>query len=228
MIFTFLGADHQGHVPKLQAAMQALGHDTGKLHFPIAQWFALLRDGKAVVMSKRKGQIYTPKELIDEVGYDAARYFFVQHRLDTHMDFDLDLAKEKSDRNPVYYVQYAYVRLQSILRRAKEEGVISEIGMKFDLSSAGQLTQVPEIELMKKMYAWPEVISEIAQSYAVHQLPYYAYDLAKAVHVFYNHVPVLSADDTNVKMSRLQLVLAARVVVSKTLDLLGISKPEVM
>jgi arginyl-tRNA synthetase len=228
LIFTFLGADHLGHVPKLKAAMQVLGHDVEKLHFPIAQWFTLVRGGKAVAMSKRKGQIYTPKELIEEVGYDPARYFFVQHRLDTHMDFDLDLAKEKSDRNPVYYVQYAYVRLQSILRRAKEEGVISEVGMQFDMSSSPALTQTPEIDLMKKMYVFPEMIAEIAQTYGVHQLPYYAYELAKAVHVFYKHVPVLAADDRELIMSRLQLVLAARAVLGKTLDLLGISKPEVM
>ncbi len=228
LIFTFLGADHLGHVPKLKAAMQVLGHDISALHFPIAQWFTLIRGGEAVAMSKRKGQIYTPKELINEVGYDAARYFFVQHRLDTHMDFDLDLAKEKSDRNPVYYVQYAYVRLQSILRRAKEEGVISELGLKFDMSSRPALTQVPEIELMKKMYAFPEVVADIAQTYAIHQLPYYAYELAKAVHVFYKNVKVLSVDDKELTMSRLQLVVAAQGVLRKTLDLLGIGKPEVM
>lgn len=228
LIFTFLGADHQGQIPSMRAAMSILGNDIAKLHFIVAQWFALVRGGEVVAMSKRKGNIYTPRELVAEVGYDAARFFFVQHKLDSHMDFDLDLAKEKSDRNPVYYVQYAYVRLQSILRRAKEEGVIAEIGLKFDLSSTSQLTQTPEIELMKLMYRCPEVIADITQHFTVHQLAYYALSLAKAIHVFYKHVPVLAVEDEALKKGRLQLVLAARAVLGKTLDLLGISKPDVM
>lgn len=228
LIFSFFGADHQGQVPMLMAAMKLLGNDTQKLKFVISQWLALAKDGKEFKPSKRRGEVYGPQDLIAEIGYDAARFFMVQHSLSTHMTLDLDLAKEKSERNPVYYVQYAYVRLQSILRRAKEEGVISELGMNFDLSSSPALTQTPEVNLMKVMYMWPEVISSIAREFTVHQLPYYAFDLAKAVHVFYNHVPVLATEDETVKMSRLQLVLAARVVLGKTLDLLGISKPEVM
>ncbi|MBI3255419.1 MAG: arginine--tRNA ligase [Candidatus Andersenbacteria bacterium] len=228
LIFSFFGADHQGQVPVLSAAMNILGNDTNKLKFVISQWLALSKDGKEFKPSKRRGEVYGPQDLIAEIGYDAARYFMVQHSLSSHMTLDLDLAKEKSERNPVYYVQYAYVRLQSILRRAKEEGVISELGHNFDLSSSPALTQTAEVNLMKAMYMWPEVITSIAQEFTVHQLPYYAYHLAKAVHVFYNHVPVLVTEDETVKMGRLQLVLAARVVLSKVLDLLGISKPEVM
>lgn len=228
LLFTFLGADHQGHVPKLQAAMQALGNDVNKLKFPIGQWFSLVRDKKVVAMSKRKGNIYTPKELIDEVGYDAARFFFVQHKLDTHMEFDLDLAKEKSERNPVYYVQYAYVRLQSILRRAKEEGVISEIGMNFEMTSHPVLTHTTELHLMRTMYRFPELVAGIADDFMVHQLVYYAQDLAKAIHAFYKNVPVLAEEAEAVKMSRLQLVLAAQGLLGKTLDLLGVSKPDIM
>jgi arginyl-tRNA synthetase len=228
LIFTFLGADHQGHIPKVKAAMEALGNDVDKLRFPIAQWFSLTRGGKTVAMSKRKGNIYTPKELIDEVGYDAARWFFVSSKLDSHMEFNLDLAKEKSERNPVFYVQYAYVRLQSILRRAKEDGSITEQGMKFDTTSHPELTHTMEINLLRTMYRWPEVVASVATEFTVHQLAYYASDLAKAIHVFYKQVPVLKVEDETVKMARLQLVLAAQAVLGKVLDLLGISKPEVM
>jgi len=170
----------------------------------------------------------TPKELIDEVGYDATRFFMVQHALTTHMDFDLDLARERSERNPVYYVQYAYVRLQSIIRRAKEEGIIESTGDTVALTSTSELTHTTEIELMRTMYRLPEVVEDIAQSFEVQALAYYALDLAKKIHVFYKNVPVLSTDDKSVLASRLQLVLAARKVIGQTLDLLGISKPDVM
>lgn len=227
-IFTFLGADHQGHIPRLNAAMQALGKDTSKLHFLVAQWFRLVQGDQAVKLSKRRGEIYTPKQLIDEVGYDAARFFLVQHSLSAHMDFDLDLAREQSERNPVYYVQYAYVRLQSILRRAKEEGVIANLGEAIELSSHSALTQPAELDLMKAIYRWSEVVVDIAGTYAVHQLPYYALELARAIHAFYKHVPVLGAENKELVHSRLQLVLATRKVLGETLDLLGLSKPEVM
>src|SRR5581483_5525 len=216
VIFTFLGADHQGHIPKLKAAMTALGNDPAKLHFVIAQWFRIVRAGEPVKVSKRAGNIITPKEVIDEVGYDATRYFLMQHRLDTHMDFDLDLAKERSERNPVYYIQYAYVRLQSILRRAKEEGIIKEVGDVVELSNHPTLTHTTEVQLMKELYRWPEVMTDVAHSFAVHRLAYYAQELAHATHVFYKNVPVLSATDTELLHGRLQLVLAARTVLGKT------------
>lgn len=227
-IFTFLGADHQGHIPRLNAAMQALSKDTSKLHFLVSQWFRLVKGNEVIKLSKRRGEIYTPKQLIDEVGYDAARYFLTAHSLGTHMDFDLDLAREQSERNPVYYVQYAYVRLQSILRRAKEEGVIANIGDAIELSSRAELTQTAEVNLMKMMYRWSEVVVDIAGTYTVHQLPYYALELARAVHTFYKHAPVIAAGDKGLVMGRLQLVLAVRKVLGETLDLLGLSKPEVM
>lgn len=226
-IFTFLGADHQGHIPKVTAAMQALGNDVTKLHFIVAQWFRLVRAGQAVKISKRAGMIVTPKDLIQEVGYDAARFFLVRHRLDTHMDFDLDLAAERSERNPVYYVQYAYVRLESILRRAKEQGVIAAVGLKVDMSDHPPLTHTLEVALMRELYRFPEVMMDIAQNFAVHELAYYARELAKAVHVFYKHVPVLKADE-KLRHGRIELVLATRAVLGKVLDLLGIAKLEVM
>ncbi len=227
-IFTVVGADHQGHLPKIKLAMELLGHDTGKLHQVVTQWLRLVKGGKTYKPSKRRGEVYGPKDLINEVGYDAVRFFFVMHRMNTHMDFDLDLAKEKSERNPVYYVQYAHVRLQSILRRAKQGGVIEGTGEKFEMSDSPKLTHTMEMALMKQLYRFPEIIDEVASDFEVHRLAYYAYDLAKAVHVFYRHVPVLVSDDEALVKNRLQLVLAARDVLAKTLDLLGISKPDVM
>lgn len=227
-IFTFVGADHQGHLPKVKAAMEVLGNDVRKLHQVTNQWIRVVKDGQIVKLSKRAGQIVTPKDLIDEVGYDATRFFMVQHALSTQMDFDIGIAKERNERNPVYYVQYAYVRLQSILRQAKERGVINEVGEVFDLTNSPALTHVQEINLMRQLYRLPEVIAGIAERYEVHNLPYYAMELAKAIHVFYKHVPVLAGEDEELVKNRLQLVLAARQVMSKTLDLMGVGKPEVM
>lgn len=228
LIFTFLGADHQGHIPKLKAAMAALGNDLTKLHFVVAQWVRFIRGGEAIGLSKRKGQIFTPKELIDEVGYDAARWFMVAHSLSSHMDFDIDLAKEKSERNPVYYVQYAFVRLQSILRRAKETGILMKSGTEEVLTVKPLLTHTCELTLMRLMYRFPEVVAGIAASFAIHQLTQYAQELAAAIHIFYKQVPVLAVEDEAMRFSRLQLVMAASKVLSETLDLLGVSKPEVM
>lgn len=227
-IFTFVGADHQGHLPKISAAMEALGNDTARLHQIVNQWMRVVQDGKTIKLSKRAGNIVTPKDLIDEVGYDAARFFMVQHRLSGHMDFDIGLAKEKNEANPVFYVQYAYVRLQSILRQAKERGIIKKVGVVFDMSDSPALTHTLELRLMRQLYRLPEVITDIALEFDVHKMVFYSMDLAKAVHVFYRHVPVLAGGDDQMIKNRLQLVLAARDVLGKTLDFIGVSKPEVM
>lgn len=227
-MFTFVGADHQGHGPKLIAAMQALGHDIAQLHVVAAQWMRFVSGGKPVKLSKRRGTIVTPAELLKEVGYDAARFFMVQHALTTHMDFDLDLAREKSERNPVYYVQYAYVRLQSIIRRAKETGTIESIGETITLTSRAPLTHTAELNLLRTLYRLPEVLDDIVQTQEVQALAYYTLELAKKIHFFYNHVHVLASEDANLMASRLQLVMAARKVLGQALDLLGVSQPDVM
>jgi len=226
-IFTFVGVDHQGLPPRLYAAMEALGYDKKKLEIILVGWMHLARGGEKVTMSKRAGEILTPKDLIDEVGYDAARFGMISHAAHTTLDFDLDSAKEKSERNPVYYVQYAYVRLQSILRKAKEEAVIKEVGETVDLTNYPPLTHTLELRLMEQIYRWPEVVSQVAKTHAVHELVYYARDLATAVHAFYKNVPVLKSDKLMLQ-GRLQLVLATRAVLGKMLDLLGVAKPEVM
>ncbi len=226
MIFTFLGADHQGHIPKLKAALSALGNDVEKLHMIVAQFLAITQGGKPVKLSKRKGNVYGPKDLIEEIGYDAARFFMVQHALQHHMVLDLEVAKEKSEANPVYYVQYAYVRLQSILRKAKEMGIA--VDGDTEISEKVSLTNDSERALALALHKFPEIIEDIAGSYAVHQLAFFAYDLARAVNVFYRDVPILAEEDETLRLSRLQIALSARFVLSKTLDLLGISKPDVM
>jgi arginyl-tRNA synthetase len=226
-ILTFVGADHQTLPVKLKAAMRALGEDDSKLKVVLAQWIRFKRGGETVKLSKRAGEVFGPEELIAEVGYDAARFFMLQHALTTHMDFDLDLAKERSERNPVYYVQYAYVRLQSILRKAKQEGVIAEVGVTFDLSSSPALTHTFELKLLQEIYRWPEVLAQVMETNSVQLLTVYARELATAIHGFYKQVPILQGDPKWV-VSRLQLVLASRTVLGKLLDLLGISKPDVM
>lgn len=228
LIFTFVGPDHQGHAPKLRAAMEALGNDVSKLRIIASAWMRFVSGGKPVKLSKRKGNIVTPKDLVAEVGYDPSRFFMVQHALTSHMDFDLDLARDRSERNPVYYVQYAYVRLQSIIRKAKEENVIDAQGEDVPVSSRAALTHTLEIAMMRRMYQLPEVAGDIAHHFEVQALAYYALELAKTIHVFYKHVPVLASDDKNLVASRLQLVVAARKVLGQTLDLLGISKPDIM
>lgn len=227
-IFTFLGADHQGHVPKLMGAMQALGNDTDKLSFVVAQWLSIVREGKPVKLSKRAGRVFGPQDLIEEIGYDAARFFLVQHALSSHMTLDLSVAKEKSERNPVYYIQYAYVRLQSILRKAKEQGVIEQVGKEIPTPDELLLNEVTEFNLLRAMFGLPEIIEDVVTTFDAHDLAYYAQELARAVHQFYRDVPVLVSKDKNVVLSRLQLVQAASRVLGQTLDLLGISKPDVM
>ena len=228
LMFTYLGADHQGHIPKLKAALKALGNDTDKLHMIVAQWLEIVRGGQQVALSKRKGNVYSLKDLIDEIGYDAARFFMIQHALEGHMVLDLDVAKEKSDANPVYYVQYAYVRLEAIVRKAKVSGVIPYGEITGEISPKVIISHQSERELALQLFAFPEVVEDIAQSFGVHQLAHYAYDLARAINAFYRDVQVLSGEDVATIKSRLQIVVAAQTVLGNVIDLLGISKPDVM
>lgn len=228
MIFTYLGADHQGHIPKLKAALEALGNDTKKLHMIVAQWLEIVQGGKQVALSKRKGNVYSLKELIDEIGYDAARFFMIEHALESHMVLDLDVAKEKSDANPVYYVQYAYVRLEAILRKAKVQGIIPPSENTEEVSATVAISHNSERALALQLFAFPEVIEDIATSFSIHQLSHYAYDTARCINAFYRDVQVLNGEDEATIKSRLQIVLAAHSVLGNIIDLLGISKPDVM
>ncbi len=211
----FLGADHHGYQGRMQAAMQALGYPS-KLDVFIVQFVRLMKDGAEVKMSKRAGNYVAIEELIDEVGLDAARFFFLMHAANTHMDFDLALAKEKSEKNPVYYVQYAHARICSIMKKTK--GLPAKKGAVLSEPSA--------LGLIKRLLRLPELIEEVAMSYDVHKLPFYATELATAFHDFYGKVRVI--DEGVVDERRLELVDATRQTLKTTLKLMGIQAPEKM
>lgn len=215
------GADHHGYVARLKAGIKALGIDPEKLKIIITQLVRLIEDGKEVRMSKRKGEFITLDELIAEVGNDAARFFFLTHAPDTHMDFDLALAKERSMKNPVYYVQYAYVRCSSILRKVKSKRIKNyELGIK-------KLESESELNLIRELVKLPDVILQTAEDYQVSRLTRYAMELARAVHNFYEKERVI---DENGKVSepRLALVLATREILARLFKILGIDAPEKM
>jgi len=215
------GADHQGHVPRMKAAVSALGVDPDNLTIIIYQLVTLKRGAETVRLSKRAGEIITLREVIDEVGADAVRFNFVSRAADSHMDFDLELAKRQSAENPVYYVQYAHARIAGILAQARDR--IED----WSTGDVSLLTHEAELALVRKMLRLPELVEAIAISLEPHQLPYYAIELATAFHDFYEKCRVLS-DDEALSMARLKLVSAAQLVLARTLSLMGMSAPERM
>jgi arginyl-tRNA synthetase len=218
------GADHQGHVPRMKAMMRALGLDPERLTLIIYQLVTLTRGGEIVRLSKRTGDIITMREVLEEVGPDAVRFFLLARAADSQMDFDLDLAKEQSERNPVYYVQYSHARIASILRYAQEQGVTSTNG------DIALLTHPSELALIRQMLNLPEIVALAAQHLAPHHLTYYAQDLAAAFHVFYRDCRVVSSDpaDAELTQARLKLAQASKIVLANTLRLMGVSAPERM
>ncbi len=208
------GADHHGYIKRMQAAMQMFGF-TGRLEIIITQLVRLIRQGKEVKMSKRSGTFVTLQELVDEVGVDATRFFFLMHDYTTHMDFDMDLAKKKSQDNPVYYVQYAHARICSILRKAKTLSITK--------SDKRALVEPSEIALMKKLIQWPELIAEVADSYQVHRLTIYAREVATAFHDFYTQCRVINGQLVNER--RLAIAKAAQVVLQNALKTMGVEAP---
>ncbi len=218
------GADHQGHVPRMKAVMQALDLDPDRLTILIGQLVTLKSGGDIVRASKRSGNIVTLGDLVDEVGADACRYFFLARAAESQMEFDLELAKRESSENPVHYVQYAHARIAGILRQAAERGV------EWDDGDTALLTDPAELALVRKMLQLPEIVDSIAVTLAPHSLPHYAVDLATAFHWFYDHCRVLSSDpaDAPLMKARLKLTEAARVALARTLALMGMSAPETM
>jgi arginyl-tRNA synthetase len=215
------GADHLGHVSRMKAVVSALGVDAERLTVIIAQMVTLRRGGEIVRLSKRSGDIITLRELVEEVGADACRFFFLSRTADSQMDFDLELAKKQSADNPVYYVQYAHARIASILRLAGERHIDAGGG---DVSL---LTTEPELTLIRKMLLLPEMVETIAQTLEPHHLTYYAQDLATVFHSFYKQCRVVS-DDTALTRARLKLVEAAKIVLGRTLRLMGMNAPDRM
>ena len=215
------GADHQGHVSRMKAAVGALGVSTERLKIIICQLVTLRRGQEIVKVSKRSGDIITLREVIDEVGPDACRFFFLSRSADSQMDFDLELAKKQSADNPVYYVQYAHARVASILRLAKERGI------EYSQGDVSLLTTEPELTLIRQMTLLPEIIETVACSLEPHHLPYYAQNLATVFHSFYKQCRVVSKNQT-LTLARLKLVEAAQIVLARTLHLMSVAAPESM
>lgn len=219
-IIEIWGADHHGYVKRFEAAARALGFQR-KLDFILVQLVKLVKDGKEVKMSKREGNVVYIDELIEKVGHDVARFFFLMYSANTHMNFDLGLAQEKSDKNPVYYVQYAYARMNSILRKSKAESLKSKVDYSL-------LIHEKELNLMREINKFPELVEEIAKSYEVHKLPHYAISLADKFHSFYNDCQVIDEENSELTRARLELVKAVKIVLGETLRLIGVSRPERM
>jgi arginyl-tRNA synthetase len=212
------GADHWGYKPRLMAAAKVFGFDQ-KLKIIVGQFVRLVEKGKEVKMSKRGGTFISLEELINEVGLDVARFFFLAKSIDTHIDFNLDLAKEQSEKNPVFYIQYAHARICSILRKTP--------GFKFNISDLKLLTHQSELQLIKQLIRFPEIIEDTVRDYQIQRIPQYALDLATSFHQFYRDCQVIS-ENKNLTQTRLSLISATKIILKNTLNLMGISAPEKM
>jgi len=221
-VINLWGADHHGYIARMKAAVGALGYKPEQLEVLILQMVSLYRNGELVKMSKRTGQSVTLNELIEEVGSDAARFFFIMRSIDSQLDFDLTLATEKSSDNPVYYVQYAYARICSILRQIEEDGIVIK-----DKAPLTSLNAEVELDLIKKLGEYPELIAASAKERAPHRVAHYVYELAGLFHSFYNQCRILGVEP-EVQQARLLLVIAVRRVLNHALGILGISAPERM
>jgi arginyl-tRNA synthetase len=218
------GADHHGYVPRIRSVNKALGERDESLEFLLIQFVSLLRNGEPVSMSKRAGTFVTLREVMDEVGRDATRFFFVNRKCDSHLDFDLEVAKQTSSDNPVYYVQYAHARICSILREAESRGVSMPDIASVDL---GLLSDPSETRLLKEISRFPEEVERAAMNLEPHRIAFYATSLAEAFHSFYNTLKVLG-EAPDIMKSRLILAEASRVTIANALKLLGVSAPEKM
>lgn len=218
------GADHHGHVARMKSAMAALGYDPNRLDVILMQLVRLYRGGEIVRMSKRTGTLVTLDELIDEVGKDVARFFFVMRSPDSHLDFDLELAKKESQENPVYYVQYAHARVCSIMRTAVAQGIEYPMLEQTDLTL---LREKEEIDLLKKLAEFPEEVQIAAKAMAPQRIPHYVLDLAGLLHSFYFNHKVLSESE-GIRNARLILTDAVRITIDNALTMIGVSAPERM
>ena len=215
------GADHQGHVTRLKTAVGAMGVDPDRLQIIITQMVTLKRGAELVKASKRSGEFVTLEELVEEVGADACRYFFLARAPGTQMDFDLELATKESSENPVYYVQYAYARICGILQRAEDQN------LEWDEAQLSLLKDPHELTLIRKMLLLPELVEKVAHTLEPHHLPHYTLELATAFHWFYENCRVLSSDpaDQELTAARLKLTAAARVALHRCLTLMGMTAP---
>jgi arginyl-tRNA synthetase len=224
LVINVWGADHHGYVPRMHAGVMALGQPSEALKLLLVQLVNLLRKGKQVAMSTRAGEFVTLRAVVDEVGRDAARFIFLTRRSDSPLDFDLELAKEKTADNPVYYVQYAHARINSIIRLAEERGLLLNDQASMQL----QVLKLPEeMSLIKQLGLYPEVVENSARFLEPHRLPYYLTQLASTFHNYYNHYRIVQDDET-LASARVYLIQAIRIVLRNGLELLGVSAPEKM
>lgn len=219
VLVDFFGADHHGYIPRLKGSMTALGNDADKLHVDIIQMVRLVSNGEEVKMSKRLGNATTISELVESVGVDAARYFFVQRALDSHLDFDVELAKKQSNDNPVYYAQYAHARMCSIQKQATDIVLADHFE---------RLNHEKEIELLKTLQEFNKVITESARTRQVHKVCHYIQNLASKFHSFYNACKVLDSQDIELTSQRLALVKATQIVLANALECIGVQAVESM
>lgn len=223
LVVDVFGSNTSGHVPKLKALAEVLGFDPNKIQVILYQFVRVKRGEEVVKMSKRAGNFVTAREVLSEVGKDAFRFFILMHDPNTHMDFDLELAKEQSNKNPVYYVQYAHARMSNILKKA--EGKAEGHPLQGQAFLLGDKT---ELALIKHLVQFPDLVEEIAQDYQVHKLTFYSTKLADLFHKFYESCRVLNAESKELQEARLALVRAAKIVLGNILGLLGIEAPERM
>ncbi|MCQ4088922.1 arginine--tRNA ligase [Saccharibacillus sp. JS10] len=223
-VMNIWGADHHGYIPRMKAAMQALGNDPEKLIVLIAQMVSLFQGGEKVKMSKRTGKAVTMQDLMDEVGVDPMRYFFTMRSMDSHLDFDMDLAVSTSNENPAFYVQYAHARICSIFRQAAEQNVTV---LPLDQVDLSKLTANHEYELLRKLGELPEEIRIAAEGYAPHRLTRYVYEVSAMLHSYYKAERFIT-EDAEVTQARLALLGAVRIVIANVLRLIGVSAPERM
>ncbi|WP_102273579.1 arginine--tRNA ligase [Cytobacillus massiliigabonensis] len=217
------GADHHGYIPRMKAAIEALGYRREALEVEIIQLVHLYKNGEKMKMSKRTGKAVTMRDLVEEVGLDATRYFFAMRSADTHMDFDLDLAVSQSNENPVYYAQYAHARISSILRQGEEQGMTVGSDADFSLVSSEK-----EMDVLKKLGEFPQAVGEAAVKRLPHRITNYIFELASTFHSFYNAEKVLDADHPERTKARLALIKAVQTSLKNALALIGVSAPEKM
>lgn len=217
------GGDHHGYIPRMEAAIQALGYDKEQFEVKVIQMVNIIEEGEKLRMSKRSGNAVTLRELLDEVGVDAVRYFFVARSNDTQLDFDTKLAKSQSNENPVYYVQYAHARICTMLKNAEAQGI--DLDVDFD---ATLLTTKYELDLLKKLGELPQVVTDSAKKRAPYQITQYVYDLASLLHRFYNAEKVLDTDNLDLTYARIALMKAVQITLANALDILDVTAPEKM
>ena len=215
------GPDHHGYISRIKAGMEALGYPPERLQILIAQQVNLIRGGEKIMMSRREGEFITMAQLLDDVGVDAARFFFLLRRNSSHLDFDVDLARKTSQDNPVYYVQYGHARISSIMRYAEQSGVDLDLISRFQ---SDRLMEEEELSLIKSLMLFPAVVQRVSSTLDPHSIPYYLMDLATVFHNFYQKHRVVS-DDRDLTLARLALVETTRAAVNNGLRLIGVSAP---